>query len=516
MATVKLLSNYATSPELCQDFTRQCKTERQWDEITLTTDDRADYFLLINGPGEGTEDFDPARTILTHLEPPHAVATWGDWATPDPRLFLQIRRHDRYANIAEWHLEADWTSLSRASFAKTHTLSSITSSKNEDPGQRLRLQFLHFLEAHGQPIDIYGFSNDHSFSNYRGPLPNRDKRAGLAPYRYSFAAENSAHYNYFTEKLHDALLMECLPFYWGCPNIGDHIDARALIQLPLEDFAGSLELIKEAIAGDAWTERLPFIRAARRTILNRHQLLPVVARVVRGDRLAKSLSVKVINLDRRADRLQRFQATLHAQTSERFYTRVTRHAAVDGQQLSYTHRIRHLFRANDFSYRRAVIGCALSHLALWQQLAAEDAGHCLIFEDDIELCAGFEGQLIELCGLMATDHPQCDIVFLGYTSRDRMAHPPTDERCPGISLNRLNPADYVGGMFAYILSATAARKLLSLVETHGIPTAIDRFLQNRSHQLTVLCATPHLVTSACAQMDGTTDSDIQYDGARLP
>jgi len=515
MATVKILSNWASSADLLKAFAHQCKTLTQWDEITLTTDDRPDYFLLINGPGQLTEVFDSARTILTHMEPPHAVATWGAWAAPDPRLFLQIRSHDRYANIAEWHLDADWSSLSRMAFVKTHTLSSITSAKNEDFGQRLRLQFLQYLEAQGQPIDIYGYSNDYSFQNYRGPLPARDKRAGLASYRYTIAVENSSHHNYFTEKLHDALLMECLPFYWGCPNVADHIDPRAMIQLPLDDFAASLQLMRSAMASDVWTERLPYIRAAKQRILNEHQLLPVLARVVRGDRLANALTIKVINLDRRTDRFERFEAHVRARTSERLQARITRHSAIDGQRLTHNEDINHLFRGNDFNYRRAVIGCALSHLTLWQQLAAEGTGHCLIFEDDAQLCNGFEGQLIELCGLLDANHPHFDVVFLGYTSRYRLAYPATDSRSPGLSVERLNTADYVGGTFAYILSAAAARALVSVAATQGMQNAIDRFLQLRSDQLTLLCATPPLVTSPCAQWDGTTDSDIQYDGASL-
>jgi peptidoglycan hydrolase-like amidase len=99
-----------------------------------------------------------------------------------------------------------------------------------------------------------------------------------------------------------------------------------MIQLPLDDFAASLQLMRSAMASDVWTERLPYIRAAKQRILNEHQLLPVLARVVRGDRLANALTIKVINLDRRTDRFERFEAHVRARTSARLQARITRRA----------------------------------------------------------------------------------------------------------------------------------------------------------------------------------------------
>ena len=72
------------------------------------------------------------------------------------------------------------------------------------------------------------------------------------PYRYTIAVENSAHDNYFTEKIIDALLSECLPFYWGCPNFATHIDPRAFITLPLNDFAAAQQADDFAVQGDAF------------------------------------------------------------------------------------------------------------------------------------------------------------------------------------------------------------------------------------------------------------------------
>ncbi len=55
-------------------------------------------------------------------------------------------------------------------------------------------------------------------------------------------------------------MCEQLAFYWGCPNLGEYIDERAFVRLPLEDPAASAALIARAIAENWHAQRLPYIR----------------------------------------------------------------------------------------------------------------------------------------------------------------------------------------------------------------------------------------------------------------
>ena len=57
-----------------------------------------------------------------------------------------------------------------------------------------------------------------------------------------------------------------------------------------------------------------------------------------------------------------------------------------------------LFDGNDFGNRAGVIGCALTHLKLWNELVADETNnYYLIFEDDITLTKNkFNERLNEL------------------------------------------------------------------------------------------------------------------------
>jgi hypothetical protein len=283
--------------------------------------------------------------------------------------------------------------------------------------------------------DIFGFDNIHGFRGYRGSLPPRDKTGGLLPYRYTIAVENSAHPNYCTEKMFDALLAECLPFYWGCPNLEDYIDPRAFIRLPLDDLEASRHIVAEAIAGDEWSRRIEAIRHEKRRILDELQFFPVLARVIRGHRYVERLVMRVINLERRPDRLASFRSLLAETASAQFGARIERFAAIDGRDMSLTPEIRHTFRGNDFGYRRSFVGCALSHLALWRELATGPAPAFLICEDDVTLCHGFEGQLVELlrsAGGMPScvRRPAARLLRLATAARGRLSNPPAASSGP--------------------------------------------------------------------------------------
>ena len=510
---VKLVGCWASSADLALAFERQSKGEQRWDDIELTTDDDADYFVLFNHPGHYREHFVEARTVVFQMEPPHAVARWHEWAHPDPRRFIQVRGHDRFANVSEWHLAQTWHGLSEHSPTKLKSISAVVSSQISDPGQALRISFLHWLEAHGIGVDIFGHDNSHGFRRHFGALPTRDKSAGLMPYRYTIAVENSVHDNYFTEKIIDALLSECLPFYWGCPNLATHIDPRAFIPLPLNDFAAARQIIEDAIAHDEWSQRIAVIRSEKRRILDQLQLFPTVARIIRGQQLAERLAIRLVNLDRRTDRLASFWQRFNEAAGVAIAQRVRRFSAVDGLALAHTAAITHLFRGNDFGFRRGVVACALSHLALWTELGNSESftPAYLIFEDDVTLCQGFNGQLVELCADLEQNHRTFDLALLGHCDWNPSPDDDFSQNLRPARFCRFDGARYIGGAFAYIVSRRGAQRLLAIAERDGIQNGIDRFVHVKEGELELLMATPHVAWSPLAPPASGLDSDIQND-----
>ena len=113
-----------------------------------------------------------------------------------------------------------------------------------------------------------------------GLLPFREKDRGLFPYKYTYGAENSRENNYFTEKICDAILSECLCFYHGCPNLHDFLHPESYISIDVCDHERSLEIIQSAIANNEWEKRLPYIRESKDKILNELQMLPTLERII--------------------------------------------------------------------------------------------------------------------------------------------------------------------------------------------------------------------------------------------
>jgi len=99
---------------------------------------------------------------------------------------------------------------------KTKNISIIASDKNTTEGHKLRHEI---IKRFGDQIDVYG----------RGYNPIKSKFEALAPYRYSVVVESGRFDYYFTEKLIDCLSVGTIPFYWGCPSIGNFFDMRGIL-----------------------------------------------------------------------------------------------------------------------------------------------------------------------------------------------------------------------------------------------------------------------------------------------
>jgi glycosyl transferase family 25 len=213
----------------------------------------------------------------------------------------------------------------------------------------------------------------------------------------------------------------------------------------------------------------------------------------------------VINLERRTDRKEYMRQLLDKEglVQDRDYTFVK---AVDGRALRVTDEIRTAFAKNDFQFRRGILGCALTHIALWKQLVADtESESYIVVEDDITLCPNFKERLAFYQRAVESNEA-CDILFLGFTLHDnfgdRFAF--TENPCEPLTWK------YSGGTFGYILKKCGASKLLHQVTAHGVHRAIDFFISD-TPSMRMWNAQPHLVYSDSTDMNSATDSDIQHD-----
>lgn len=213
------------------------------------------------------------------------------------------------------------------------------------------------------------------------------------------------------------------------------------------------------------------------------------------DFLPRISEAHVIHLQRRADRLTRFYAQHPS-----FEERVVVQEACDGRARTLTPSLARLFRPNDFHWKKAVLGCAMSHLKLWLALAQEDDSieNYLIMEDDVEFRPGWE----QLWGEAAAHIPEdYDVLYLGGIL------PPNR----GVFQEALEPVNHVWSRmseqqmfgqkepnryfhvcnYAYILSKKAAKKVLArMMDAGGYYTSADHMICNQVDILNHYFLTP--------------------------
>lgn len=285
---ILLLCNWTTTEKLMDTWNKMSKGDYRWGNIVLVTKDKnPDYYIVINKPLPGDSGLIiKKRTIVIQMEPDmhKNKDMWGEWSDPNPDHFFHILTHKLAYNNIEWHIDKKWSELS--SFHPTKrfdsTISTILSEKYTDQGHIKRVDFAKFLESKGDiDLDVFG-NNKWDYKSYKGSLPYHVKDKGLFPYKYTFNVENNSRVNYFTEKIVDAILSECLIFYSGCWNLKEYIDEKAFVYLELDDFEKDYNIIKDAIKNNLWEKRLPYIRKCKENIINNLQFFPRIEALLKS------------------------------------------------------------------------------------------------------------------------------------------------------------------------------------------------------------------------------------------
>ena len=305
---VKMICNWCSCEQLCKEWANMCERDYIWKNIEMTwvdTDD-IDYYVIINRPLNESEKYVPERTLVFQMEPTvfdesknWGTKTWGQWAKPNPATFFHVHNHARFLNNVQWIFRYPLSRLQDPAMFdasdKLNRVSCVASRKLFDEGHILRNNFLKYIDEHYLDdkstknatdalqsfINIFGSKNHFNYKAYIGKLPEDNIFYGIKPYKYYFMCENNSEHNYATEKIWEPILCETLCFYWGCPNLEDHIDSRAFVRLELNDLESAMRTIETAIREDWWSQRISFIRAAKHKILNELAFFPTLQRLIK-------------------------------------------------------------------------------------------------------------------------------------------------------------------------------------------------------------------------------------------
>jgi len=225
----------------------------------------------------------------------------------------------------------------------------------------------------------------------------------------------------------------------------------------------------------------------------------------------------VINLDRRADRMEKFART-HPDLAER----VHRFSAFEGSRLKLTGKIARLFKPNDFKWKKSVMGCALSHLAVWMKLLndREDIGSYLILEDDARLSPTWKKswEKIHKHNALPADW---DVVYLGGIL------PPNKQAFHSSLIEPVN--EYVARVkentffgqgaanrymhfcaYAYVLSRRGAQKIIDVLKAKGgYWTSADHMICNIHEYMNIYFTNP--LIAGCFQDDDPVYCKSQFN-----
>jgi GR25 family glycosyltransferase involved in LPS biosynthesis len=221
------------------------------------------------------------------------------------------------------------------------------------------------------------------------------------------------------------------------------------------------------------------------------------------------MNIKVINLKERTDRLNQVTTILNDAG-----IMFDRFEAVNGKEIVMTQDLVTLFRHNDFDYRRGVIGCALSHYRLWQELLKDSVDYYIILEDDVTFCNNFKDKLM----LLTSHVDEYGLIFAGYhmNPTDKKLNSKYYEESDLLEIQELNTACYLGGTHCYIVSKKAAQKLLDYIEINGIRKGIDILMTKVQDKIKVYETYPFIAFADWVNEGNGVNSDIQYDYTPVP
>lgn len=279
MIKVKFHANWCSDREIREHFNRcTVNNDYTWKDLLLTLDDNYDFFVIMNQPRHN--NFDPTKTIIFQSEPAVMRKRFGSFAQPEKEEYLKVYDIKSHHYVDKWYLNLNYQQLLQTDFAKSKIMSGIISSKNLWEGQLDRLNFLRYLDQLNY-YQHFGKGHLNYLKSYQGQLTNKED--GLIPYKYHFNSENYYEKNYFTEKIIDPILCECLCFYDGCPNINEFLDPRAYIKINLKEPEKSLAIINSSINNNAYQKRLTYIKKEKNRLMNEMNPLNIVYKIIRGD-----------------------------------------------------------------------------------------------------------------------------------------------------------------------------------------------------------------------------------------
>ena len=224
---------------------------------------------------------------------------------------------------------------------------------------------------------------------------------------------------------------------------------------------------------------------------------------------SKIFPIKIVNLERRTDRKTAMIEKMRSSGISNYEFI----KAVDGKNMTFTREIYDLFSGNDFCFRKGVIGCALSHFNIWKELINNTyADSYIIFEDDVIVSDKLCKKLEYCCNEIRKNN--LEFVYFGMQLFNKEKLTTLNNDISEIKFEKIDMSyTHDRGAFGYIISKSAAKKLVDYLSKNHIKHAIDKSLIFHYSGVDTYNTTVALVGACvCKTASDNVDSDIQ-DGS---
>ena len=222
----------------------------------------------------------------------------------------------------------------------------------------------------------------------------------------------------------------------------------------------------------------------------------------------------VINLKRRADRLEKLYSN-----SPEFKNKIIEFEAFEGKKLKLSKDLARLFKPHDFMWKKAIMGCALSHLQLWYQLANEkpDITNYLILEDDVKFVPGWQEKWVQALPSLPENY---DVIYLGGIlppNREgfEVSKDPVNAYFSRVKENQFfgqtEPNRYFHWCaYSYVLSKQGAQKILAIIDgKDGYYTSADHMICNPIDFMNIYFLDP--LVAGCYQDDDPIYKNAEFN-----
>jgi GR25 family glycosyltransferase involved in LPS biosynthesis len=484
-------------------------------------------------------------SIPSHLPKVYwSAENWGPVKDSSYSLYLtnSLEEDDKHIRIPTWMMFIDW--YTKATTIPTNCTDNpirfpLSIAMQSHPvGFEERKDFCAFVVSNPTCMmrnETFHYVNNYKKVNSGGALYNNiggqlalkypgggcgdvSKYSFFSTHQFTLSFENSQSPGYITEKVLHAKMAGCVPIYWGAqktdmdfvPNSFINVSAISSAE-KVVDVIKKLETRPDLCATIAATPIVDEVRKQKALDTMKKMSQKILALASKNVFPLQSTTIQginqtfVVNLDSRPDR---WDSLLTAEPIlEKMVTRIS---AVQGKTLKMTRDIYQRYKNNPFQWKKAIIGCYMSHIAIWKKIVAsqsstEESNYFLVLEDDVRFEHGWidqwnhalaqipaNAELLYLGGVLPPNKIPLTLVLDSVNDYWASIR-------PNIMCNPTPMPIFHFCTYSYIITKAGAKKLLEFIESlDGMPyPGCDHLLSRAGLQTYV--STPLL--AKCAQED---------------